>query len=690
MGYDGSIKFDTSILTNGFNKGITQLGNIAKSGLAVLSTAVLSGITAFGILTKSALDSVASMEQNVGGVETLFKKNADTVIANANRAYKTAGLSANDYMSTVTSFSASLLQSLGNDTKKAADYADRAIVDMSDNANKMGTDMQLIQNAYQGFAKQNYTMLDNLKLGYGGTKKEMERLLADAQKLTGVKYDINNLNDVYQAIHIIQEDLGITGTTAREAASTIEGSMASAKAAYDNFLSGTISAEDFADAIGVAAENITKNLGMIVPRLAKTIPIVVKEIYNMLKAELAGKSSQLIDSGFLMIQNITNGLRDAAPQIADKGAEILENLMLGIQEYGPVILDSAAELISTFSQGISEQLPELTVKAFDMLVALADSIIANIPVILEAGIGVLKGLVQGIVLSLPTLISEGPRIINDFANAIYSALGELLKAGLDMIVSLVEGLWNNRGLLLQNAGQIFMAFLNIFSLSKLASLGKSLMNNLVGGIKSLAGTVKNSGANILTNLVNGIKSLATHPITTMKNILTNAAKAVTGINWSSIGKNVITGIANGLKASAGAIVNAAKDAARKALDAAKDFLGIHSPSTVFRDQVGKYMALGMGTGFAENIPVSDIENSLDKTIAKANRRIAKTTTTSPSMMGSLIKNTTNNYTDTNFDYKKFKKAQKEAINESNERPIVLNDRVLNRATRNWKRGPVLA
>lgn len=616
MGYDGSLKFDTGLDTGGFNSGIKKIGSIAKAGFAVVATAATSAAIAFGAITKASLDAVASLEQNIGGVETLFKESADVVIQNAKNAYKTAGMSANQYMETVTSFSASLLQSLAGDTKAAADVADMAIKDMSDNANKMGTDMQLIQNAYQGFAKQNYTMLDNLKLGYGGTKKEMERLLADAQKLTGVKYDINNLNDVYQAIHIIQEDLGITGTTAREAASTIEGSMASAKAAYDNFLSGTISAEDFADTIGIAAENITKNLGMIVPRLAKTIPIVVKEIYNMLKAELAGKSSQLIDSGFLMIQNITNGLRDAAPQIADKGAEILENLMLGIQEYGPVILDSAAELISTFAQGISEQLPELTVKAFDMLVALADSIIANIPVILEAGIGVLKGLVQGIILSLPTLISEGPRIINNFASAIYSGLWNLITAGGQMLVSLAKGLWDNRGLILEHAGEIFMAILNIFSLSKLFSLGKGLIDSMGKGMKELLPNIGEIGKSILRKLLDGIKSLATHPVTTLKEIATNAMNAIKNIDWKTVGGNMIDGIKNGIKSAAKKLVEAALGAAKDAVKAVKKWLGIKSPSRRMRDEVGKYMAEGIGVGFEENIPIEDMQKNIDHSIKK--------------------------------------------------------------------------
>lgn len=721
MGYDGSIKFDTSILTDGFNAGVTQLGNIAKSGLAVLSTAVLSGVTAFGVLTKSALDSVASMEQNIGGVETLFKKSADTVIKNANRAYETAGLSANEYMSTVTSFSASLLQSLGNDTKKAADYADRAIIDMSDNANKMGTSMESIQNAYQGFAKQNYTMLDNLKLGYGGTKTEMQRLIKDAAKMTDVQKDLGitvdassmSFGNIVNAISVMQKSMGIAGTTAEEAMTTIEGSMNAAKAAWDNFLTGTISADEFADTFIVAVDNIVKNVGEIAPRLASTVPAVASKLYDKLisslqecdKSSLVETGMQMLQSfvsgtakmrtslfsiGTELIQNVVTGLTENAPQITEKAGEIVSNLITGIQTNAPGMLSAAVDLFASFVTGIASQLPALVPQALQMIVTLADAVISNIPTIVSAGISLLKGLVQGIINGLPTLIAEGPRIINDFADAIYSGIGQLLKTGFQLIVSLVQGIWNNRGLLLDNAWEIFKAFLNVFSLSKLFSLGQSLVTNLKNGIRNLGPNIVSAGKELLKNLVSGIKSMATHPVATLSNIARQAMNAFKNIDWISLGKNIISGIVKGLMNSAGAIAEAAKNAAKKALDAAKDFLGIHSPSTVFRDQVGKYMAIGMGTGFAENIPVSDIENSLDKTIAKANRRIAKTTTTSPSMMESLIKNTTNNYTDTNFDYKKLKNAQKEAMNEANERPIILNDRVLNRAIRNWKRGPVLA
>ena len=273
---DGYLNFDTKINEKGFNEGVSKLSSLGKSGLSIVSKAMTGAVaavgTAAGVIIKSSLGVVANMEQQVGGVETLFKDSADTVIKNANRAYKTAQISANDYMSTVTSFSASLLQGLGGDTAKAAEIADMALIDMADNANKMGTNMQDIQNAYQGFAKQNYTMLDNLKLGYGGTQSEMIRLINDSGILNEKISDLDNVtfDQMIQAIHVIQQNLGITGTSAEEAGETIEGSVNSAKAAWENFQGGVITNQELVETFGTATQNILKNLGEIVPRLGKT------------------------------------------------------------------------------------------------------------------------------------------------------------------------------------------------------------------------------------------------------------------------------------------------------------------------------------------------------------------------------------------------------------------------------------
>ena len=269
---DGSVTIEINGDSKGLEKEIDGIGSKVKSGFGKISSiagAALTGVTvavggaatALAGLGTASVNSYADLEQNIGGIETLFKGSADKVIKNAENAYKTAGMSANQYMETVTGFSASLLQSVGGDTEKAADSANMALIDMADNANKMGTSMESIQWAYQGFAKQNYTMLDNLKLGYGGTKEEMERLLADAQKLTGVKYDISNLNDVFNAIHVIQGELGITGTTAQEAATTITGSIGSMKAAFDNFLNGSGTIDQLINTGLTAIQNIVNAAG---------------------------------------------------------------------------------------------------------------------------------------------------------------------------------------------------------------------------------------------------------------------------------------------------------------------------------------------------------------------------------------------------------------------------------------------
>lgn len=594
MGYDGSLKFDTKIDESGFNSGVGKLGTIAKSGIAVLGTYVAS----FGVLTKSALNEVAQLEQNVGGVETLFKDCADSVVENANRAYKTAGLSANEYMSTVTSFAAALKQSVSTEAE-AAKVADQAIIDMSDNANKMGSSMESIQNAYQGFAKQNYTMLDNLKLGYGGTKSEMERLLADAEKISGIKYNIDNLADVYNAIHVIQTELGITGTTAEEAATTIEGSMNSTKAAWSNFLAGTGSAEDLASAIGTAADNIVDNLCEIVPRLAETLPLLVKEL--------------------------TPAVLKSGESLAEAGLSIVRDLGTQILENAPALIETAAETLAQFAEGIADQLPTLVPQALQMIVTIADAIVSNLPTIISVGISLLAGLIQGIINSLPLLIAEGPRIINDFADAIYSGVFELITTGAQLLWSLIQGIWSNAPLLFQNAGEIFMMFINIFSLSNLFNLGKNLITKLIEGIKQLGPNAVKAGGSIVSNLLSGIKSMATHPVTTLKNIATNAMNAFKGLNWKEVGSNIVSGIITGLKNAAKKLANVAKEVAGSALTAVKKTLGIKSPSRRFRDEVGKMMAVGMGDGFEKNIPIDDMEDSIDYSVQRMQKRVSNVT-----------------------------------------------------------------
>ena len=440
MASDGTLKFDTSLDTGGLQSGMGKVASVAQQALGVFTGQMMTrAVDALANLGKSALDSVGQLEQNVGGVETLFGDAADAVIASADRAYQTAGMSANDYMSTVTSFSASLLQSLGGNAGEAAKVADMAIIDMADNANKMGTSMDMIQNAYQGFAKQNYTMLDNLKLGYGGTKTEMERLLADAEKLTGVKYDINNLNDVYQAIHAVQEEMGITGTTAKEAASTLEGSMASAKAAWDNFMNGSGDADQLADAFATAADNIVKNLAEIIPRFAETLPALGGAIIAQIPGLVAAIVPAVLSAG----QSVLKQLQDAVLDFdfagtADKVVQMITGFIEG-DGLGS-LLDSLVTIFTGIVNGISSMLPSLLPALIELISYVVTSLLDQLPAILDCALELILGLAQGILAALPVLIEALPEVISSIVEFLISAVPQIIDAGIELLMALVDAL----------------------------------------------------------------------------------------------------------------------------------------------------------------------------------------------------------------------------------------------------------
>ena len=440
MASDGTLKFDTSLDTGGLQSGMGKVASVAQQALGVFTGQMMTrAVDALANLGKSALDSVGQLEQNVGGVETLFGDAADAVIASADRAYQTAGMSANDYMSTVTSFSASLLQSLGGNTEEAAKVADMAIIDMADNANKMGTSMDMIQNAYQGFAKQNYTMLDNLKLGYGGTKTEMERLLADAEKLTGVKYDINNLNDVYQAIHAVQEEMGITGTTAKEAASTLEGSMASAKAAWDNFMNGSGDADQLADAFATAADNIVKNLAEIIPRFAETLPALGGAIIAQIPGLVAAIVPAVLSAG----QSVLKQLQDAVLDFDFAGtADKVVRMITGFIEGDGLgsLLDTLVTIFTGIVNGISSMLPSLLPALIELISYVVTSLLEQLPAILDCALELILGLAQGILAALPVLIEALPEVISSIVEFLISAVPQIIDAGIELLMALVDAL----------------------------------------------------------------------------------------------------------------------------------------------------------------------------------------------------------------------------------------------------------
>lgn len=503
-GISGSI---SGVLGGEADRAGTQAGETIAGKLA---GALKGALAAAGVqqALSAALTEGAALQQSLGGVETLFKDSADTVIAAAQNAYKTAGMSANEYMETVTGFSASLLQGLGGDTAKAASVADMALTDMSDNANKMGTSMELIQNAYQGFAKQNYTMLDNLKLGYGGTKTEMQRLLTDAQKLTGVKYNIDNLADVYSAIHAVQEEMGITGTTAREAASTLSGSLAAMKSAAQNVLGQLVLGEDVAPALNALVQTAATFLGQnLLPALWNIVSALPGALSTLLQAILPGSLSGLAASLVTQLDGFLHG------QL-------------------PALLVSGMRMILGLTEGFLQGLPQMFATVGSLVSAALDTLLAAVPMLMQAGVTLVGNLAAGFAANLPSVLTAVAGMLANVLATIAGHLPAMLQKGIELIGQMAAG--------------------------------------LIAAIPDAVAAIPQ--------------------------ILTSVKDTFLQFDWLGLGGDILRGIAAGMTSAVGAIVDAAKEAALAALDAAKSFLGIASPSRVMRDQVGRWIPAGIADG----------------------------------------------------------------------------------------------
>lgn len=544
-------------------KKVLSLGDIIKANL--ISDAIKSGLSSmvnsvkqFGSMLigvgKQALESYSDYEQLSGGVETLFKDSSDVVKSYASNAYKTAGMSANEYMETVTSFSASLLQSLNKDTAKSAEVADMAITDMSDNANKMGTSMESIQNAYQGFAKQNYTMLDNLKLGYGGTQEEMQRLLKDATAISGIEYNIDNLSDVYQAIHVIQGELGITGTTAKEASTTIQGSISSLKSAWSNMLTGI--ADDNAD------------FGTLVTNLNDSLITALNNILPRIDVILSGVSELIV-----------TGANEILPNLINIGISTITNLIQGISLNLPQVLESAKTIMSSLMNGFIEVLPELTNIAFQLIETFVTSLIEMLPQILEAGILLLTELINGIANSLPTLI---PTIVNAvilMATTLIDNVDMLIDAAIQLIMGLADGLIEALPILIEKAPEIIQKLIDAFARNfpKIIQAGGELIGKLVMGLLGSAYKLLEVAPQLIQNILSGIKEQFGAIVEAGGNLISGIWEGITG-KWEWL-KEKIFSFATGIT------------------DSIKEFFGIHSPSKLFEDEIGVNLALGLGNGF---------------------------------------------------------------------------------------------
>lgn len=450
-------------MDNGGQKALS-FGDLVKSNLAseaiiggvkLMASAIKEAAEALVDLSKQAIQGFAEQEQLIGGVDTLFKESSKQVQQYANEAYKTAGLSANEYMETVTSFSASLLQSLGGDTAKAAAYADRAVTDMSDNANKMGTNMTSIQDAYQGFAKQNYTMLDNLKLGYGGTKTEMERLIADASAMTAEQEKLNvavdagdlSFGNIVNAISVVQEHLGIAGTTATEAATTIEGSAKAMKSAWQNLVTGMANENlDLSALIENFVESIQTFLDdNLIPRIQIMLPRMVEALTQLIGAMapyIAPALQMLLPVIVQGIGALISGIVQALPAVVSAISEVIPMIVDQLVTLLPQITASGVEIIAALVSGIGENLPALIPAAVDAIIAVASTLVANVDKIILAAGDLLSGLIQGLIEAIPRLIYRLPEIIIAITSGLLKGVGSIIDVGVQLIRGLFEGIKN--------------------------------------------------------------------------------------------------------------------------------------------------------------------------------------------------------------------------------------------------------
>lgn len=505
--FEGDDKKINSTLSS-LGKGLITTAKLGTTAITGLSTAITGIVTA-------GVKSYADLEQNIGGIETLFKDSAKAVIDNSKKAYETAGMSANEYMETVTGFSASLLQSLGGDTEKAVSYADRAVTDMADNANKMGTAMESIQYAYQGFAKQNYTMLDNLKLGYGGTKEEMQRLISDAAKLTdiqkelGITVDENSMSfgNIVNAISVVQKNIGIMGTTSAEASDTISGSISSMKAAFDNFANGTGDIETLAETMVTAFSNVADAIVDLAPDIADGLV----KLADKLMPKIPALIKELLPSVLSGSIQIVQGLTQIAPQLFQTIMSVIQQALTMLLPQLPTITQNLINGIAQIITYLAQALPTMIPMIIDAILGLIPILLDNLPLFIDAGMQLLIGLLTGILNALPDLIVELPNIIFQILQTLLSLIFvQIPKAGVQIITSLIDGLFSYWGKMTSKIkefakGTILEPIVNFAT--DMIDKGRELVEGLWEGIKNAANWLKEKIKGWIGNVLDFIKGL---------------------------------------------------------------------------------------------------------------------------------------------------------------------------------------
>ena len=617
------------------NKGIDEtgkktsgLGEKIKNGLATVGKAAVVGVTAaataIGTIGTKAVQAYADYEQLVGGVETLFGTSAGSaeeyaaqtgeavddvrmkwaslsraqniIMYRAQNAFKTAGLSANEYMETVTSFAAALVSSMGGDTEAAAQRADLAITDMADNANKMGSSMESIQNAYQGFAKQNYSMLDNLKLGYGGTAKEMYRLLSDAKEIDetfDAVFSLDekghleaNYSDIVQAIHIVQTEMGITGTTAKEAASTIQGSFGMVKAAWQNLVTGLADPEqdlgalvgNFTDSVVIAGNNLIPRIQELLPRIVEAVTSLVGTVSEQLPALLESVLPSLIEGATSLIAGLMAALPAVLAVLGDVAPTVIGILVPALIDLLPQIVQTGIDVIVSLVQGISEAMPELIPAATEAILEIADTLTNpdNIGKLVDAALKIILTLADGIIDAVPRLLEVAPKIIENLVTALIENFPKIIESGVKLVASLSDGL--------------------IKSIPQLTETAPKLIIGIVQGILDNLPEIIMSGPKIIMALIEGLISAIPDLVQAVPTLIKSIVDTFLNYDWGSIGSNIVSGIKNGILNTWNGLKTGVGKAVNGLVSGVESILEISSPSKVFA-RIGGYMAEGLGQGF---------------------------------------------------------------------------------------------
>lgn len=629
------------------NKGIDEtgkktsdLGEKIKSGLATVGKAAVVGVTAaataIGTIGTKAIQAYADYEQLVGGVETLFGTSAGSaeeyaaqtgeavddvrmkwaslsraqniIMYRAQNAFKTAGLSANEYMETVTSLAAALVSSMGGDTEAAAQRADLAITDMADNANKMGSSMESIQNAYQGFAKQNYSMLDNLKLGYGGTAKEMYRLLSDAKEIDetfDAVFSLDekghleaNYSDIVQAIHIVQTEMGITGTTAKEAASTIQGSFGMVKAAWQNLVTGLADPEqdlgalvgNFTDSVVIAGNNLIPRIQELLPRIVEAVTSLVGTVSEQLPALLESVLPSLIEGATSLIAGLMAALPAVLAVLGDVAPTVIGILVPVLIDLLPQIVQTGIDVIVSLVQGISEAMPELIPAATEAILEIVDTLTNpdNIGKLVDAALKIILTLADGIIDAVPRLLEVAPKIIENLVTALIENFPKIIESGVKLVASLSDGL--------------------IKSIPQLTETAPKLIIGIVQGILDNLPEIIMSGPKIIMALIEGLISAIPDLVQAVPTLIKSIVDTFLNYDWGSIGRNIVSGIKNGVSNTWNGLKSGVGTAVNGLVGGVESILGIASPSKVFA-RIGGYMAEGLGQGFDREM--TDVRKNIE-------------------------------------------------------------------------------